>query len=182
MTTTRRGHVFGTFLTSCAALVLLIVSCATNVWITSEIDYPPLPLQRSNANYGLFRGTFDKVITSTNKINLDIRLVCDFGENICAWSCQKTSEYRKQELADLLNNIPRECALESFIGLSAGTNGTRFAGSNTRAISKGCLDLLCLILWGANYATVLKDNIALNEVISGIRISKDFAQLGWSYW
>jgi hypothetical protein len=42
--------------------------------------------------------------------------------------------------------------------------------------------LLVLILWGAQFADTLSDNVAYSETITGIFISKGQAILGISYW
>jgi hypothetical protein len=42
--------------------------------------------------------------------------------------------------------------------------------------------LLVMVLWGAQFADTLSDNVAYSETITGIFRSEGEANLGMSYW
>ncbi|KAG5677465.1 hypothetical protein PVAND_007223 [Polypedilum vanderplanki] len=91
-----------TELSSAVSLVVLIVSFSTDYWVTSEIKYigGEAQIASSSVHYGLFNGKLNQVTASSRLV--DLTLVCNFDINKCFYSCQQTSEKRREELDKIL--------------------------------------------------------------------------------
>lgn len=71
MTKQHRHLVFVTFLVSCAALALLLVSISSTNWVLSNPKCITLPnTQDSDLNYGLFTGSYTRPLSQTDKFGL----------------------------------------------------------------------------------------------------------------
>jgi hypothetical protein len=92
--------IFATFILSCISIAFLITSFATTSWVSGNLK-PSATSTANNGgtvNYGLFKGTASLTLIGTQ----DLSIVCDYGENKCAYSCQTDSDLQEEELARLI--------------------------------------------------------------------------------
>ncbi|XP_050357709.1 uncharacterized protein LOC126778262 [Nymphalis io] len=99
MAATRRGYIFGAFVSSVLCVILIIVSISSDSWIVST-TYADKENQDSSVNYGLFVGQFVLYIFATPSYN-NLHLTCIPDMNACAVSCKTEPEARVEEVRAL---------------------------------------------------------------------------------
>ncbi|KAF4529690.1 hypothetical protein B566_EDAN010776 [Ephemera danica] len=111
----------------CSASIAILVTClATHNWFQATSIYSNEIDEINYINYGLFAGTHQKTLPGlTSPKSYDLFMTCIASEGVCALSCLGTSEERKKQLQDLLNNdtdVANFCDIvSSLIGQPRGS-------------------------------------------------------------
>ncbi|XP_072933057.1 uncharacterized protein [Epargyreus clarus] len=103
MAVTRRGYIFGAFLSSVLSVILLVVAIASDSWIVSTAT-APVQAQDSTIRYGLFRGEVVLHNLATPSHNT-LFMTCIPEINACGVSCKTEHEARKEEVRALANGF-----------------------------------------------------------------------------
>ncbi|CAH2097218.1 unnamed protein product [Euphydryas editha] len=99
MAATRRGYIFGAFVSSVLCVILTIVAIATDSWIVSA-TYADNQTQDSSVNYGLFAGELALFVFDTPSYN-GLHMTCLSDISACAVSCKTEAGAREEEVRAL---------------------------------------------------------------------------------
>ncbi|XP_032523378.2 uncharacterized protein LOC116774745 isoform X1 [Danaus plexippus] len=98
MAVTRRGYIYGAFVSSVVCVILIIVAIASDAWIVSTMYSDNY--RDSTVTYGLFSGEFGLFLLTTPSFSA-LYMTCVPSENACAVSCKTVAEARKEEVKAL---------------------------------------------------------------------------------
>ncbi|KAJ8715509.1 hypothetical protein PYW07_009991 [Mythimna separata] len=111
MAVTRRGYIFGAFLSSVLSVLLIVVALASDSWVTSTATAPTQTAD-SSIRYGLFRGEFIvRELITPSEFTLYMTCVPDLG--VCAVSCKTNEAAREVEVRALASGYRPNAACGS---------------------------------------------------------------------
>ncbi|KAL4711578.1 hypothetical protein ACJJTC_003595 [Scirpophaga incertulas] len=116
MAVTRRGYIFGAFLSSVLCVLLVIVAIASDSWVVS-LARAQTQSQDSRVRYGLFRGELILNNLNTPSVN-QLYLTCVSDKNACAATCKTTTEAREAEVRALANGYTMNLNCDSVTQIS----------------------------------------------------------------
>ncbi|XP_063896308.1 uncharacterized protein LOC110374290 [Helicoverpa armigera] len=99
MAVTRRGYIFGAFLSSLLCVLLIVVALASDSWVVSTATAPG-QANANDINYGLFRGEIILRPLITPDVHT-LYMTCAPELNACAVSCKTDPEARLTEVRAL---------------------------------------------------------------------------------
>ncbi|KAJ8709613.1 hypothetical protein PYW08_009617 [Mythimna loreyi] len=103
MAVTRRGYIFGAFLSSVLSVLLIVVALASDSWVTSTATAPTQNAD-SSIRYGLFRGEFIiRELNPPTAHTLYVTCITDIG--VCAVSCKTNDDAREAEVRALASGF-----------------------------------------------------------------------------
>ncbi|CAH0697170.1 unnamed protein product [Spodoptera exigua] len=101
MAVTRRGYIFGAFVSGVSSVLLVVVALASDSWVVSTATVTGQQAA-SSIRYGLFRGELTLREFVTPNVNT-LYMTCVADMNACAVSCKTDRESRLQEVRALAN-------------------------------------------------------------------------------
>jgi len=94
---------FTTFVVSICSLIFVIVAFSLDKWIQAEAEAENSGFNvNSQIHYGLFSGYLTRFIFPTSPTYHKLTITCLYEEKACIYSCQSTTDLRKDELRRIL--------------------------------------------------------------------------------
>ncbi|CAH1641578.1 unnamed protein product [Spodoptera littoralis] len=101
MAVTRRGYIFGAFVSGVTGVLFIVVALASDSWVVSTLRVPSQQAA-SNIRYGLFGGELTLREMATPQMH-PLHMTCAVDVNACAVSCKTERESRLVEVRALAN-------------------------------------------------------------------------------
>lgn len=99
---TYQNLILATCVTSALAAIIGMVSLGTEDWVSAECNIAGSSSQNGVVNYGLFSGTYERYVVTTDFYQITI--TCNSEEQACAMLCGGTPESREAQLKRLIQN------------------------------------------------------------------------------
>ncbi|XP_022123430.1 uncharacterized protein LOC110998926 [Pieris rapae] len=99
MAETRRGYIFGAFLSGVLCVLLIVVALASEGWVVSSASTTD-QYKDSTVQYGLFQGELVLNLLVTPSYN-KLYMTCVSDVNACAVSCKTEAKAREEEVRAL---------------------------------------------------------------------------------
>ncbi|CAH0721012.1 unnamed protein product, partial [Brenthis ino] len=101
MAATRRGYIFGAFVSSVLCVILIIVAISSDSWVEcATYNQNDIDSKTSDTRYGLFGGQFSLYLLNTPSYST-LHMTCIPEINVCAVSCKTEALAREQEVRAL---------------------------------------------------------------------------------